>query len=73
MKTTTASLFAVLAFCAATLAPTTAPAQAPKPSPAPAVSPAKEGVKYTCTMHPEVVQDHPGKCPKCEMTLVEKK
>lgn len=20
---------------------------------------------YTCTMHPEVVQDHPGDCPKC--------
>ena len=30
-------------------------------------------VKYTCPMHPEVVQDKPGKCPKCGMTLVEKK
>ncbi|MGI8438301.1 MAG: heavy metal-binding domain-containing protein, partial [Chthoniobacterales bacterium] len=30
-------------------------------------------VKYTCTMHPEVVQDKPGKCPKCGMTLVVKK
>jgi membrane fusion protein, copper/silver efflux system len=29
--------------------------------------------KYTCTHHPEVVQDKPGKCPKCEMQLVEKK
>ncbi len=28
--------------------------------------------QYTCTMHPEVVQDAPGKCPKCEMALVEK-
>lgn len=28
--------------------------------------------KYTCTMHPEVVMDKPGKCPKCGMTLVEK-
>jgi hypothetical protein len=28
---------------------------------------------YTCTMHPEVVSDKPGKCPKCGMTLVEKK
>lgn len=28
--------------------------------------------KYTCTMHPEVVMDKPGKCPKCVMTLVEK-
>jgi heavy metal-binding protein len=26
--------------------------------------------KYTCVMHPEVVMDHPGKCPKCGMTLV---
>jgi len=29
--------------------------------------------KYTCTMHPEVVQDSPGKCPKCGMELVVKK
>jgi len=26
--------------------------------------------KYTCTMHPEVIMDHPGKCPKCGMKLV---
>jgi hypothetical protein len=26
--------------------------------------------KYTCTMHPEVVRNQPGKCPKCGMTLV---
>ena len=25
--------------------------------------------KYTCPMHPEVVQDHPGACPKCGMAL----
>lgn len=24
---------------------------------------------YTCPMHPEVRQDHPGNCPKCGMTL----
>jgi RND family efflux transporter MFP subunit len=24
---------------------------------------------YTCGMHPEVVQDHPGECPKCGMKL----
>ncbi len=29
-------------------------------------------VQYTCTMHPEVVMDKPGKCPKCGMTLVKK-
>lgn len=28
--------------------------------------------KYICTMHPEVVMDKPGKCPKCGMNLVEK-
>jgi len=25
--------------------------------------------EYTCPMHPEVVQDHPGTCPKCGMAL----
>ena len=24
---------------------------------------------YTCPMHPEVAQEHPGTCPKCGMTL----
>jgi HlyD family secretion protein len=26
-------------------------------------------MQYYCTMHPEVVQDKPGKCPKCNMKL----
>lgn len=26
-------------------------------------------VKFTCPMHPEIVQDHPGSCPKCGMAL----
>ncbi len=29
--------------------------------------------EYTCPMHPEIVQDKPGKCPKCGMDLIEKK
>jgi hypothetical protein len=29
-------------------------------------------VEYTCTMHPEVISNKPGKCPKCGMTLVKK-
>src|SRR5213595_2568490 len=27
---------------------------------------------YTCAMHPEIEQDHPGACPKCGMTLESK-
>jgi Cu+-exporting ATPase len=27
------------------------------------------GTIYTCPMHPEVQQDHPGNCPKCGMSL----
>ncbi len=30
-------------------------------------------VKYTCPMHPEVVMDKPGKCPKCGMDLTRSK
>lgn len=29
--------------------------------------------QYTCSHHPEVVQDKPGNCSKCGMKLVEKK
>jgi hypothetical protein len=38
-----------------------------------AASEHETGVKYTCPMHPEVVTDQPGQCPKCGMTLVPKK
>ncbi|MCW5829295.1 MAG: copper-translocating P-type ATPase [Deltaproteobacteria bacterium] len=34
----------------------------------PAVTPAKSDF-YTCPMHPEVVQEGPGNCPKCGMAL----
>ena len=27
------------------------------------------GTEYTCPMHPEIIQDHPGDCPKCGMAL----
>jgi Cu(I)/Ag(I) efflux system membrane fusion protein len=35
-----------------------------------ATSPATQ--LYTCPMHPSIVQDHPGQCPICSMTLVPK-
>jgi len=31
------------------------------------------GVTYTCSMHPEVISQEPGKCPKCGMNLVKVK
>ena len=32
----------------------------------------KKATTYTCPMHPEVVSDKPGRCPKCGMNLVPK-
>src|SRR6476660_3252524 len=29
----------------------------------------RSGTIYTCPMHPEIEQDHPGTCPKCGMAL----
>ena len=37
-------------------------------APVDAVS-AVTGTIYTCPMHPEIRQDHPGNCPICGMTL----
>jgi hypothetical protein len=30
----------------------------------------RDAVHYTCPMHPEVISDRPGQCPKCGMDLV---
>jgi P-type Cu+ transporter len=32
-------------------------------------APSGGNLKYTCPMHPEVISDEPGICPKCGMTL----
>jgi len=39
------------------------------PRPASVAPMAAAGTIYTCPMHPEVRQDHPGNCPKCGMAL----
>jgi Cu(I)/Ag(I) efflux system membrane fusion protein len=39
---------------------------------APAMVEVKSDVKYTCPMHPQIMEDHPGNCPICGMTLVKK-
>jgi hypothetical protein len=39
----------------------------------PAAALPAEASIYTCPMHPEVVTDMPGRCPKCNMKLVPKK
>ncbi|EHQ30653.1 HlyD family efflux transporter periplasmic adaptor subunit [Mucilaginibacter paludis] len=38
----------------------------------PAVVQAQSEIKYTCPMHPQIAEDHPGSCPICGMTLVKK-
>ncbi|NLS03895.1 heavy metal translocating P-type ATPase [Rhizobium sp. P32RR-XVIII] len=35
----------------------------------PGPKPMPKGTQYTCPMHPEVISDHPGDCPKCGMAL----
>ena len=34
---------------------------------------AEKAASYTCPMHPDIVKDKPGRCPKCGMDLVKKK
>ena len=38
-------------------------------APRPSEPPPKPGTIYTCPMHPEIRQDHPGACPICGMAL----
>ena len=45
------------------------PAKYSTPPEARAPEAAVPGTIYTCPMHPEIRQDHPGACPKCGMAL----
>ncbi len=49
------------------------PANYTKPISSPVANPVAQeavaGPVYTCPMHPEIRQDHPGSCPKCGMAL----
>jgi RND family efflux transporter MFP subunit len=60
--------------CAMTLipvmAPPTIPAQPKTETPSATKPKAKQ--LYTCPMHPDVISETPGKCPKCEMDLLPK-
>jgi Cu(I)/Ag(I) efflux system membrane fusion protein len=42
------------------------------PKPALVTTTAKSAIKYTCPMHPQILEDHPGSCPICGMTLAKK-
>ena len=53
---------------AASPAATTDSTATPSGNPGPGIATAT----YTCTMHPEVITNEPGKCPKCGMDLVKK-
>lgn len=48
-------------------------AQSSKPKTSHSKSETAAKYVYTCTMHPEVMMEKPGQCPKCGMTLVKKK
>jgi hypothetical protein len=48
-------------------------AQTSKPNMQESKSDTSANYIYTCPMHPEVMTEKPGNCPKCGMTLVKKK
>ena len=61
----------IVLLLAAAFAVTPLLVQAGQPSePAHNATPSATAQKYTCPMHPEVISDKPGKCPKCGMNLV---
>jgi hypothetical protein len=46
------------------------PGTSPPPEPPTSAARNHDDEFYTCPMHPDVMSDTPGKCPKCAMTLV---
>ncbi len=67
----TVALGVLLMGCSGSSGPSSATPAASAATPAVAATPG--AVTYTCSMHPEVVSDKPGKCPKCNMDLIVKK
>ncbi|MDB5119368.1 MAG: hypothetical protein JWN56_586 [Sphingobacteriales bacterium] len=57
------ALFAIVSACNQTSKPTEATSTD-------SASHSLTAATYTCTMHPEVTSNKPGKCPKCGMDLV---
>jgi P-type Cu+ transporter len=60
------------AFLKASNTRATHPARQATPSRSPEISGSEgdqKGIRYTCPMHPEVIQYGPGTCPKCGMAL----
>jgi RND family efflux transporter MFP subunit len=59
--------------CRMTLIPVMSKPLAPAPEPIASPAEASWPTLYTCPMasHAHIVSDHPGKCPECEMKLVE--
>ena len=64
------TMLLALAGCSSKNATTTS--QSPAPASATSGTPAAAET-YTCSMHPEIIADKPGKCPKCHMDLIVKK
>jgi Cu+-exporting ATPase len=46
-----------------------APNIPPAPAPSPRLPATQKQIRYTCPMHPEIIQLGPGSCPKCGMAL----
>lgn len=66
-------LYTAIVCTAITLSLTTACQKQKEKQPEQTTTKETEKKIYTCSMHPEVKLEHPGKCPTCGMELEEKK